>query len=312
MRHLFVAFLALGLFLAGCPQEAPSQPPAPSQPSTPSAPSTPSEPSTPSATCTDTDGGKDVYVQGRVDAGMDTGTDACLGGGSMVLEYYCSGNVLASEDMACPSGYQCISGACTQDIPCFDSDNRNPNELGVVQYGSERYEDECAGSASVREYTCGDAGVTYETIDCAAGLTCEGGACAGTPACVDSDGGKDYETLGTTSKGDESETDHCHSVVSVFEYYCNDKGEIDYVDRTCPGRCKDGVCVEDTTVNECRDTDGGQDVYEKGTVTYSGGKVTDACYSSYDVLEHWCTSDGNLGFAIIECEGSCEDGECVD
>ena len=311
MRRLLFAFLALGLLLSGCAQEA--APEAQPSPEPEPGPAPEAEAPAPVAECTDTDGGKDVYVQGRADSADDTGTDACLGTGEFVIEYYCENGELAYEDIACPEDYICMGGACVERL-CMDSDGgEDIRTLGFVQYGVDRYNDACENSA-VKEYHCSSGKPASTVVDCPAGQQCEDGACTGAPICIDTDEGKKYFIAGTATFGTESKSDYCRSAVIVVEYYCG-TSEILEKEYVCPGLCEDGECVE-SGEGECRDTDDGQDIYEEGTVTYGSFQtsVTDTCYDNGAVLEHWCTDEGNLGLAIMECPGGmkCRSGECVD
>ncbi len=81
-------------------------------------------------TCTDTDGGKDYYTRGSVSAcssssgtggGSGTctfGTDSC--NENKLLEGYCDGNKVATENYNCPNG--CSDGACIKPECQSDSD----------------------------------------------------------------------------------------------------------------------------------------------------------------------------------------------
>ncbi len=88
----------------------------PTQTSTPT--SSPAEPST-GPSCSDTDGGRSVYIQGTVSGRDSTGnsysyTDFCTST-ARVNEYSCSGNSWISTSDAstmCPSGTTCMNGMC--------------------------------------------------------------------------------------------------------------------------------------------------------------------------------------------------------
>ena len=68
-------------------------------------------------TCTDSDGGKNVYVKGtttEMDSNgniLDKSTDRCKDALN-VWEYYCAGGTLAIKSIICPSGYRCSDGRC--------------------------------------------------------------------------------------------------------------------------------------------------------------------------------------------------------
>ena len=65
-----------------------------------------------------------------------------------------------------------------------------------------------------------------------------------TTPCSDSDGGINYyvkgETLGPNGKG----TDSCFDSIELYEYYCNEKGEVYPINYKCPNGCKDGACIQ--------------------------------------------------------------------
>ena len=130
-------------------------------------------------------------------------------------------------------------------------------------------------------------------------------------ACIDAKEGK------TTYNG-EDYADYCLSYNVIYEYYCeNDVLKQKQVMCAATEKCENGICVEDEE-HECTDTDGGENIHKKGTITYwSGGQQyseTDKCAGAYSVLEVWCTETNSVGFGIIECsyDERCEDGRCVD
>ncbi len=61
----------------------------------------------------------------------------------------------------------------------------------------------------------------------------------------------------------------------------------------------------------CTDSDGGPDIYEKGTTTSSQGSLTDECWTSTSVHEYTC-SGNNIFDDVIDCPGSyiCSNGAC--
>ena len=303
MKWIFAFALVFGVFLGGCPQEGPSgnggQVVAP-----------------PQEFCTDSDGGKNEFAAGTVSSHSGTFADRCLGNGEMVLEYYCDGNRVASENIACPPGHKCYSGEC-REIPCSDSDGgRVYGVAGTVLYDGEQHTDTCIDENTLREFYC-DNGVAEEIVQCGAGKKCQDGRCVEAPVCIDSDGGQDIYSKGTVTYGGATYEDVCLSHNVVYEYYC-EGGAVAVKQIMCPEgeACEGGKCVE-AFVGECEDTDGGKNPYKKGTVTYwAGGQehtVVDKCYDTYSVLEAWCTDDGLVGIGIIECDSGdwCENGRCI-
>jgi hypothetical protein len=77
---------------------------------------------TTTATCSDSDGGDNIYTKGIVSTIESTGkshtyTDTCFmnGNTAMIKEYYCSGTKYQSTNHTCNNG--CANNACIEDIP---------------------------------------------------------------------------------------------------------------------------------------------------------------------------------------------------
>lgn len=78
-------------------------------------------------------------------------------------------------------------------------------------------------------------------------------------ACIDSDGGKNYNTKGTTTgfylSGTGSATDSCVTKTDgayVHEYFCQADGvTIGWEDHICINGCTNGACVQTTNPNPC-------------------------------------------------------------
>jgi hypothetical protein len=66
-------------------------------------------------TCTDTDGGNDIYRAGTLvaTAGLVSGEylDKCLDG-HMLREYFCDGTEKGVVDIECPAGMVCVTAEC--------------------------------------------------------------------------------------------------------------------------------------------------------------------------------------------------------
>lgn len=301
MKYFLGIFLVAALLLAGCPQEG--------------SPNGGEWGGTPA--CSDSDGGIYEFTKGVASVEGGAGTDKCLGNGESVLEYYCEGGELMNVDIECPEGFVCDDGACIE-TPCFDTEEgADARVAGTVRYGNAQYADACIGAEWVREYSCGEEGVSEEALECDKDERCENGKCVPVLPCIDTDGGQDVYSAGIASVGAASYEDICVSYNVVFEYYC-ENGSIRDVQIMCPEgeECSGGVCVE-ADMRECTDTDNGKSRYKRGTVSYWVGGVehseTDKCYDQDSVLEVWCTDEGSVGFGILECYDSdwCEDGACT-
>ena len=174
------------------------------------------------------------------------------------------------------------------------------------------------------------------------------------PNCVDSDGGRIYSIKGTTSmrNGLLVYTDSCHEVpgnqenpdVSITsaailnsinnggditlyywlkEYYCSgDSVQSEYF--RCPNGCIEGAC---SGYEDCTDSDGGINVYEKGTVTFHEQSQSDYCdyepqhtgfnqtieVPVYNLTEMYCENN-MMQYVYLTCpEGKeCKEGRCVN
>jgi hypothetical protein len=194
--------------------------------------------------CTDSDGGMVLGTKGTASSGSDSGTDSCEDS-STLIEYICRNGEVESEEVGCPSSKECIDGACTE-LQCTDTDGgENSNEAGTASKGSLSQSDSCFDSNTVKEYYCEGGDIKSRNIDCARDDVCIQGECVSAPSCIDTDGGKDRYTFGTTSYGGDSEEDACYNEEKVVEYYCEDE-EIKSVQLVCGSgyKCDSGVCVE--------------------------------------------------------------------
>ncbi len=306
MKRLLVFILVIALALYGCASEQPVKP------------ASSATGVNVVSTCTDTDDGKNPLVKGSVESPSGRGTDTCLGNGSEVMEYYCSGGVIKTEDIACIGNTLCSDGAC-RETPCFDTDGgQGTSVMGTVSYRGSEHTDSCSPDGLVIEYYCDASGMQQATLSCAQGYACAGGKCVKKETCVDSDGGQDIHKGGTVSMGSSTFKDYCAGNAAVVEYYC-ESDIVKSLNVQCPSgeSCVGGICVYAPHANECRDTDDGKNPYEKGTVTYwSGGQKyteTDSCYGSDQVWENWCEQNATVGFGIMDCDDGdvCVEGECV-
>ena len=148
-------------------------------------------------TCTDSDGGVDVYTAGTVNSVEGEYSDFCqpsYGDLSFVNEYSCQTNgSYAFDQIDCGVGEFCLNGACIEEeggeaeLTCVDSDGgANENESGIVtQYIdgviNGTWVDTCSQYTNgVKEINCLDDGNVEgypSTIPCAEGRICEDGAC---------------------------------------------------------------------------------------------------------------------------------------
>lgn len=137
------------------------------------------------ATCYDTDGGYEIYVNGTV-SGVDlNGTtyeyaDYCTG--NLLTENFCNGVNPAANSTECSHGYICSSGACVLDpanLTCFDSDGGlnyyvSGNVSGFGEGGYYFRQDYCGGTILMERYCNGNLSAD-RSYSCTYG--CEGGRC---------------------------------------------------------------------------------------------------------------------------------------
>jgi hypothetical protein len=202
-------------------------------------------------------------------------------------------------------------GQCNAtDMGCADSDTgKNALEAGYVRVGSQLYNDSCAGAASVYEYYCADNVVQSETVICPAGTECRAGSCAAY-ACSDTDGGRVQDVLGTARKGPENRTDECVDLGTVLEFYCLGNG-IAEIELACgAGKgCLNGACAEFA----CLDSDGGYNIYAKGTMREGQNVYADYCAGTSSVKEYYCSGDRAISVTAGCGDGFyCSNGACTE
>ena len=256
--------------------------------------------------CSDSDGGRDIFqASGATDA-TGSYSDKCAGDRS-VEERYCDGGSVLSAVLPCPEGYACEGGACVS-VPCLDSDGGlNEDVKGAVTSGGATVQDSCASAEAVSEYYCDNGKAASKDIICGTGMACSGGQCV-KAQCTDSDG-KSTATKGTAKSGSQTLNDACADANSVTEYFCeSDQLKSEKIACASGFGCQDGKCVQ----NLCADSDGGKNAQVKGTATYGTTTLTDSCYSSSAVLEHFCATDTSTGSEQMNCGSGneCFDGRC--
>ena len=260
-----------------------------------------------SQVCTDSDNGKNALEAGVIAKGNVTYNDSCAST-TAVFEYYCTNNEIQSERVDCPEGTECSGGRCAAPL-CNDSDNGQvANVFGTVVKGTERHSDECADANTVREYYCSGNSVANILLACPSGTVCTGGVCNAS-ACTDTDGGSNLFERGTVREGENVYIDYCSGTASVKEYYCSNGSMVQTIADCGDGfYCSDGRCLE----YACRDTDGGRDENEFGTVSKGSDEWPDECYDENTVKEYYCNGN-DVSSTRIDCGSSeiCSDGQCV-
>ena len=149
-----------------------------------------------SATCTDTDGGVNVFANGTVKAdGFFPITDECrtnsLHQPVVIAEGFCNAGSYDAKLLTCPNGLNCSDGKCaavsgwTGPLTCFDDDGNDQRSTGYtfvmdrsgkkVQEGS----DDCKDTFLVNEWVCSADGQSMKTVvhHCDSGA-CDNGRCS--------------------------------------------------------------------------------------------------------------------------------------
>ena len=264
--------------------------------------------------CRDSDGGRDEYNYGEVTYGGDEWDDYCHDSDT-VKEYYCHGGEVESELDNCGSGYECSGGECraerSSNPVCTDSDGGLYRyERGLTTNGGYLYADGCTNSYTVFEYYCEGSIVRSTDLSCGSDEYCDDGECVQeSRSCSDSDGDNMY-VVGSVTWAGSTHTDRCDGTSKVIEWVC-EGNEAGNKDEYCPSgyECAGGRCVQMPT---CSDSDGGKDIYERGTASGAMGSGTDYCAGTSGLHEYYC--DGYLALNdYFACPSgyACSNGACV-
>jgi hypothetical protein len=131
-------------------------------------------------TCSETDGGNDIYNYGVTTKGSQTEYDSCSGPISL-LEYYCSNNDIQSDMVSCPLGYMCEGNECVKEPLCTDTDGgKDYLTKGTVFIGVDSISDACLDPSTLIERFCvGDTYDSEEVVCTFPNQVCSNGACVG-------------------------------------------------------------------------------------------------------------------------------------
>lgn len=132
------------------------------------------------STCSDTDGGNDIYNGGilLIKTGLVEGEylDKCVDGDT-VKEYYCTDDWYAEAVTDCPKGLRCVQASCREDL-CVDSDDGfSLYRKGTVTKGGESRTDTCRDARGGTEYVCSGNNITAMDFTCPMGYSCNNGVC---------------------------------------------------------------------------------------------------------------------------------------
>lgn len=192
-------------------------------------------------------------------------------------------------------------------INCLDSDGSDYFNKGQVTISDTIFSDVCwDNKRGLTEYICENDNLKPIEVSCPSGYVCENDSCVeGEPKCVDP---ADLE--GVIYNGQEY-PDTCTSSNQLTQYYCQND-ELAEFSGTCSFGCLDGKCLNAPAGEECSDSDNGEDLLIKGTVTYVGSVFEDVC-SNGQLREYRCASSSGVESSLYDCpEGlSCLEGACI-
>ncbi|RLG24161.1 hypothetical protein DRN85_08100 [Methanosarcinales archaeon] len=153
--------------------------------------------------------------------------------------------------------------------------------------------------------------------DCDTLIDCEDPDCAGDPACIVGECVEPFE-LGPYI--DEYGNSYC---VDCNDNICEGPSP------PCPASYQNALCSDDYSWHcfvescpiVCKDSDGGWNVYERGTVTDASGSYTDYCEDDPrsvwygQLVEYFCDEQGlaiGTGYDCSMENNVCQDGACVE
>jgi len=239
-------------------------------------------------------------------------------GGSLCVIPDCEGTIVNSS-----SGSNCCIGNCIEKDTCSNKGGQicpdnNKMCIGSVEITTDT-NDCCIGTCK----SCSSA------VDCPSIMKC-GNDELGRVICV-------FKTC-TDIGGKVCNTGE---TCSVETKYTDIYGNNSYVDGCCTGQCKVNQTIsEQKTLKPCIDSDGGKNIYVKGTISGSfinadgdlidlnqnescdiwGGYAhsCEANGTTYDgtpyvckVWEYYCGNNGQTEYEEIECPNGCNDGACI-
>jgi eight-cysteine-cluster-containing protein len=244
----------------------------------------------------------------------------CYGG----HEYWydsCGNKVMKRE--YCQWG--CIEGQCKPAPPvdegCFETDGGyDIYEHGVVEAGTQRYEDHCNEDGTLTEKFCTETdAIKWNTTACPTGYTCREAACVKVEFCGSSTEGvctTDSDCVEDGCSGSICRSINDDPVTTTCEFLdCFDNEQYDL---NCG--CVEGECIwHEGEVGGCTDSDEGKNYYVKGTTTKGDDVVTDACTNTTEagsnietLKEYFCVEESNIEHALYACPNGCSDGACVE
>lgn len=262
---------------------------------------------------------------------MSWGADTCTSSSTTECCIEVPGPAVAGKTYKDPTGAACATPVPTATVPCSDPDGEDAYTYGtcvpatgkICLDGRATCNDYCSVGYDnrVNEYVCDTSGgCDSKILTCNTGDKCVDGKCVPAVPCTDSDGGKDYYTLGTCKDGSGCSTtpwcvDSCVSTFGLKEYYCSGNSCLSET-IPCPGGayCAYGVCEPVTPVPTIGPTPSGSCTDPDNTdIAKPIGSRTDiytktSCISTKNCASPGC-SDMCIGDQLDEiyCDGKCKD-----
>ena len=269
------------------------------------------------STCTDSDGGDNIYVKGyrkdwqdlvewdycilnpfiypdgSVVSDQEKKVTECAGNNCYLIEYHCS-NITgdAHKGYQCPSGYTCQDGACKQGTSnintCMASYAGGGLNIGILT------KDQCKEKAQTTK-----SDLRYTVCDNIA----------------ISDSQMIYIKWG--SEIIDQFSAECNSF--TMHTVCDSSGKCMLVHGTGMNQC---AANSDCAVIPCTDSDGGKNIYVKGTLMFGflggshGQTFIDSCIDTNTVKEYECSQPDVNTYTVesysLTCPSgyTCQDGAC--
>ncbi len=267
--------------------------------------------------CNDSDGGVKPELSGITKKGQEVHADYCSSD-SRVVEFACVDNTPTPIPMPCGDGQICVDGACI--APQNNSLCSGPVKPDIyvsdnVTLNGKVYSDTCIIYSTVKDYYCKGTSIDFVTNNCPPGFNCNLGKCEKMSArCTDEDNGTNTSVraevvafVGINKVADNY--DSCTDDATLHEYFCDGDNSSASIDLPCGSgfKCLTGRCVK----SACSETDGGIDIYVKGTATSSNQTKTDFCTTDNSVREYHCVAD-DIVYDSFNCGDNytCVDGQC--
>lgn len=205
----------------------------------------------------------------------------------------------------------CFEASCVDTDEGKDYYNKGYVKVRVGKGDDGTHFDACYGD-EIAEYYCNE-DYTLGSINFLCPNGCKDGACI--------DPIVDIECYSDADCPDQ--IDHyCNSANNACtkstRYQCKNPGTADSKCesvtssagcKTCRTGCQNGFCIQPTY--KCKDSDGGDYFYEKGTVTKGTKKYTDYCKDNNNVVEYLCKDSITTNVHNYYCIYGCENGACI-